>query len=263
MVPSNEVKLAHALFLRGDTSKAPITHTALAMGGCLNCLLVPLCPTGSLLLSLPEPGRLIKTREVLAWGTRRASRASDTGTAPAWLLALQQQALLEVVAAGSQVGNCLAQQTWGSSCLKAGCSLLWSRGLGCIWLPPVPAHQRPSLYFPSAQRNMVGLSSQRNVASAHPWGLLSAPPASRELQPPQGTCRLDLGVSRVPSTASLVLPETMRSSTQPLGCGRQAGQQCPPPCSITEETGHSRACPHSGDGEVPKHSQKQPRKASL
>lgn len=42
LVPSNEVKLAHALSLGGDTSKAPVTHTALAMGGCLNCLLVPL-----------------------------------------------------------------------------------------------------------------------------------------------------------------------------------------------------------------------------
>jgi len=82
-VLSNQVKPAHTLSPGGDASEAPVTCAALAMGGrgCLNCLLEPLRPAGSLLRSLPEPGRLIKARAALARGTRRASRAAGTGTA--------------------------------------------------------------------------------------------------------------------------------------------------------------------------------------
>lgn len=117
-----------------------------------------------------------------------------------------------------------AVSKWVALCSGAGG---WA-AFGCT-----PASQSlPSL---SSTQHGGSLSPEKRGFSA--WGLLSAPPASRELQPsypPQGTCQSDLGVSEVPSSASLVLPDVVRSSTQPLGCGQRAGQQSLPTCSITE-----------------------------
>lgn len=172
-VPSNQVKPGHALSPGGDTSEAPITRAALAMGG------LPLITFLSLSVlrrasSAPSPGRLIKTRAALSWRTRRASRASGTGTAPAQLLVLRQQQLLEVVVMGPHVKHRLDQQIRESGCPKAGCSLLWSRGLGSFRLLPVP-HTPASPSLPSLSSRQHGGAL---ILVKHGFSISTGPPKS-------------------------------------------------------------------------------------